>query len=354
MSSKHTRFCFNNFFEDGTISVSSAQNAYPKENLYSPVKGRKWRSEGIFEITDQNNKVYINGSTFTLTNGSYIASQLITHFNSVTSQTLSRNSFGRFIITLGASGTLNLSNQTNAIWSTIGFLTTSDLTGTAFTADERRYNSGEWIQADLGVPQIVEFAALLPATETAFSMSNGTIKLQGNNVDVWTAPPVDLSFEVSSVGAFLVPSQEVQPCRYWRIFIDDVKNPMVEACVAYMGGSLFAVNTNLSVGFSRTFVDPSIKSYSESQQVYVERRTRYKTVTNCQVQYLKDSDRLNFENLFYELGQGRPFFVVIDPETQVSSSLKDLTYYCEVDGDPVFQHIISGYHSLQFNLREIV
>ena len=355
MNLKHARFCFNNFVESGFYSASSSMSNNPATNLVSGIRSKTWKAEGLFTISSQNNKVYINSTTYTLTAGSYTASTLITHFNSVTSQTLSRNSNGKFIITLGSSGTVNFSNQTNAVWSTLGFLVSTDATGTVFTADDRRYNNGEWIKTDTQIPQSVTFACLIPKNEQIFSLASAqSIKLQGNNVDIWDSPQVEVDMEVSSAGAFACPSDTLDPCRYWRIYIDDKTNSSIEVSVAYIGSSVVTENTNMAIGFSRKLVDPSQKVYSESGQLYVDRKPRYTMIESVNVMYLKDDDLEAMENLYYDLGQGRPFFIVIDPQTEVSRSIDHMTYYVQVDGDPVFQHVISGYHNLSFTLREVI
>lgn len=354
-SSKNARFCFNNFIESGTITTSSAESNFPTSNLVGGVRSKVWKASGIFEIGSTNNKAYINSTTYTLTAGTYSVSSLITHFNSVTGQTLSRNSLGRFVITLGSSGTLNLSTTTNAVWSTLGFLSSSDLTGTAFTADERRYNNGEWIKTDTLLPTAVTFAALIPPSETAFSCTTATIKLQGNNVDLWTSPIVDMEMEVGDSGAFVATTIDtINPCRYWRILIQDYKNPAISAAVVYMGDSVTTDNTNVQIGFTRSFKDTSNRLFSEGGQMYVDTKYRYTLIESLSILYLKDDDLEAIENLYYDLRQGRPFFIVLDPQEQVSRALSQFTFYVEVSSDPNFSHVISGYHNFSFSLKEVI
>lgn len=356
MNIKNARFCFNNYLESGAFSASSSQSDYPASNLYSTIRGDVWKNNGNFQISSENNKVYINGSTFTLTSGNYTSATLITHFNSVTSQTLTRNLLGKFVITLGSSGTLNLSSQTNAVWETLGFLGTSDLTGTAFTADDRRYNNGEWLKVDMLIPQTVTFACLLPAAEEVFSASSATsILLQGNNIDDWTSPIESIAMTVNDAGAFAAPSEDaVTPCRYWRIKINDWKNSEISAAVGYIGSSTVTEDTNISIGFSRRYVDLSQKLYSESGQLYVDRKPRLRVIESVNMLYLKDDDLEAMEQLVYDLRQGTPFILCIDPSTAVSRSLDHLTFYVQVEGDPVFTHVLRGYHNLSFSLRELV
>lgn len=355
MSNTKSMFCFNNYIdEDADYSVSSESASYPASNLVANIRSKVWQAEGKFEITSANNKVYINGTTYTLTAGSYTVAALISHFNSVTSQTLSRNPLGRFVITLGGSGTLNLATTANAIWSTLGFLTTSNLTGTAFTANDRRYTTGEWIKVDVGMAQQARFAAVIPPNEVAFGSSNATIKIQGNNVDLWDSPPVDTAMEVSSVGAFAVLDEDTQACRYWRIFIDDVTNSAISAAVVYIGDAVIPVNTNIATGFTRTRSDASVRLYSESGQLYVDRRPRFLSLSNIGVQFLKADDLEEIEQLFYDLGVGRPFFLVIDPNQEVSTSLSQMTHYVQVDSEVGLTHVLRDYYNLSVTLREVI
>lgn len=355
MSNKHARFCFNNYIEStSSFSASSAQSSYPASNLVSGIRSRVWKPDGLFTIDSTNNKIYVDGTTYTITSGSYTSTTLASAIATLISKTVTRNGLGRFVISSGSSFTLNLSQQTASVWDTLGFLSTADVSGTSFTADERRYNNGEWLKVDLIMPQIATFAALIPPNETSFSCKTATIKLQGNNVDIWTNPPVDLDMEVSDSGAFCAPDIDTQACRYWRIYIDDKKNSAISVAVAYIGDSKITTNTNFATGFTRRFADQSVKLYSESGQLYVDRKPRYRTIESCTIMLLKGQDLLDMEQLYFDLRQGSPFFIVIDPKVQVTSSLAHLTHYVQVEGDPAFQHVLAQYYNLSFALRECI
>jgi len=353
-SNKNSRFCFNNWVSNGTFSVSSSAAGYSADNLVSGIRSKVWQTGGLFEIDATNNKVYINATTYTVAVGSYTVATLITAFNAATSQTLSRNGAGKFVITLGGAGTFNFGTSTNAIWTALGFLSVADVAGTVATADERRYSTSEWIKVDLGFPQIANFAALIPPSNTAASFPTATISLQGNNTDTWAAPAVDLPMEVSSNGAFVAPDVTTSPCRYWRIKIVDVKNSALTAAVAYMGDSVINTNTNVATEFSRVRQDTSQRLSSEGGQLYIQRGPRVMTLSNMNVYFLKAQELTDMEQLVYDLGTGRPFFICIDPEQGVSSSLSQMTHYVEVEGDVTFSHVLASYYNLSFALREVL
>jgi len=352
LSQKNARFSYVNWFQPGDFTTTAVNPVNPNQ-INNGVRSKTWKAKGTFEITLLNQAVYINGSTFNVPVGSYDVAGLISAFNTATSQTLSRNSYGRFVITLGSSGTLNLETTANSIWSTLGFLSTTNATGTVFTADERRYSTGEWIKVDVGFSQIPDFAALIGPANAVFLCSTAVVRLQGNNVDNWANPPVNLVMETSNHGSFLA-FNITQACRYWRLLVLDVKNPNVQLSVAHIGFSTIVTNTNISTGFNRVRLDQSERLYSEGGQLYCDRRPKIMTFTGASVGYLKDQELVEMEQLFYDLGVGRPFFLCTDPSKAVSSSLAQMTHYVQLDSDASFNHILNSYYTLGFSMREVL
>lgn len=353
MSTKNARFCFNSWVDSTSVTASSSHTDFPLSNLTGDRRSSVWKPSYIFEITSANNKVYLNGSTYTVTSGTYTVAQLITAFNSATSQTLARNSAGKFTITLGGSGTFNFSTTTSSIWDTLGFLTTTDATGTVATADECRYSTGEWLKIDVGVPQSPTFAAFIGPANTVFSMSTSTIKLQGNNLDVWSSPAVNLTMEVSALGAYLAPN-DAEACRYWRVFIDDQANNSMSASVLYVGDSVVTENTNITSGLVRQYNDPSIRMVSEGGQVYTDVRPKFLSIGSLGITFLKEDDLEDIEQLIYDLGSSQRFFLCIDPSSAVSSALDKMTHYVTIDGSAALQHVFGKYYNLSFQLREVL
>ena len=347
----NARFCSNNYFDTG-LSASSALSDYPASNLVSTIRSRLWKPSGIFEISASNNKVYINSTTYTIPVLTYTVTTLIAAFNLATSQTLSRNALGRFVITLGASGTLNLATTANAVWDVLGYLGTADLTASAFTADERRYSTGEWLKCDMGIPQMADFAALIMSANEKFSAPTGVIRLQGNNLDVWASPPVNLVISISSDGAFIAPPSTTQACRFWRILVTDRTNNALSFAVAHVGNAAILTNTNIATGFTRNREDQSVQLYSEAGQLYVDRRPKVTRLSSVQVQMLKESELIEVEQLFYDLGNNIPFFLCLDPTLAVSSNLSQMTHYVAVTGGFGLSHVIASYYNLSLELRE--
>lgn len=356
MSLKNARFAYNNYLDATTLSATASQAGYPISNAISSVRSKLWKPQNLFEVDQKNCKVYIDASTYTIASGSYTKAQLITAFNTATSGSGATMSIGdgeRFSINFATSKTLKLSNQTNACWNMLGFLGTTDRTGTGLSADERRFNTGFWIKVDLGLPQPLDFAALLAPAGEVFKCNTALIKMQGNNIDQWTDMPVNLDFEVSGEGAFF-SEEPSQPCRFWRIFVNDVKNENAEIAVAFMGSAVICSNTNIATGFVRQREDTSIRLVSENGTFYIDRRPKVLSLSSMSVQFLKDEELMEMEQLFYDLGIEKPFFLCIDPRKQVSMQLSQMTHYVAVTSPLQLQHILRGYYNLAVELREVV
>jgi hypothetical protein len=351
----NARFAYNNYIDAATFQTTASKTGYPNTNLLSGIRSKLWKPENLFEVQEKNCKVYINGTEYTIPQGSYSSAALITAFNAISGigATLSQGDTG-FSISFATSKTLNLSNQTNAAWELFGFLSQADKTGLAIAADEYRANSGAWLKIDLGLPQFVDFAALLTTSGDAFLSNTATIRLQGNNLDLWNESlPVDLELDVSDEGAFFA-GEVTQPCRFWRLLIEDKTNDDLQIAVAYIGSAVICTNTNVATGFTRSREDTSVKLVSENGTFYIDRRPKVLSLSSISVQLLRADELLEMEQLFYDLGIEKPFFLCIDPKKQVSTKLSQMTHYVSATNPLQLQHVLRDYYNLSIELREVI
>lgn len=354
---RRAMFCYNNFL-DSTLTYSSQTSGYPASNVYNAVRSRTWKPSGLFEMTSANNTVYVNSTNFEVPVGTYTFATLATAFGTASgglSLTLSRNSTSGIVtISSASSFTLNLSSTTDAIWNSLGFLSSTDISGPSLSGNEARWNNGEWLKIDMGIPQVPDFACLIPVNGEAFGLlPGGAVYLQGNNVDLWVSPQESERMSVDYKGAFIAP-EDLEPCRYWRILIQDYANNAIKVAQAYIGTAYIPVNTNISTGFARASRDLSIRSFSENGTMFVDRRPKNLFVSSLQMQYAKDDDRTDFEQLMYDLGNENPFYLVIDPAVAIADSLSDMTHYVTLDSDATFTHVINDYFSASLSVREVI
>lgn len=364
---KQSRF-FNNNFLLNQFTYSSQQTSFPATNATNTSRSRVWKPNGNFEVTALNNKIYINdgsNKTATLTIGAYtpesLASHIQTQLNAVSSNwTCSYASTTTFKFTIANSGsvTLRKSQTTNASWDMLGFVGAVDITATSFPADEQRNHTSEWVMCDLAVPQLATFCGLLSGIDSIFTLSQyATVKLQANNINLWTSPPVDITIPILKTSAMKMLDDDVTSTyRYWRVEIKDRTNYLgprgLEFAYIYVGDHISISLTNIATGFTKELTDPSTLLQSENGALFFEKRPRYLTLSNLSIQLLREDERLDIEQLFYDVGTREPMFVSIDPGVEVTKSLEELTRFMIMTRSPTLEHVLRDYYNVSFDMRE--
>lgn len=363
---KKIRFMNNNYLER-SFTYSSQLAGFPATNAANTSRSKIWKPAGNFEITTANNFLYINDGSnkmVTLTSGSYLFNTLATHIQ--TQLNLASSNWtvtynvptGKFTIAHTGSATLRITQTTSAVWDTIGFTGTTDLTGTSFLADAQRNHTSEWIQCDLGVPQLATFSALLSGIDEIFTLSEtATVKLRANNIDYWVSPPVDIVIPVTDLGCFyFFDDLVIDSYRFWRIEIIDRGNyngpEGIEIAYGYIGDHTTITTSNIASGFRQELTDPSVGMQSERGALFVEIKPRYLTIASCNIQLLSDDEQREMQQLFYDLGVRNPFLVSIDPSTEISEKLEELTRFVIMTNSPSLDHIFRSYYNINFQMRE--
>jgi len=365
------RFCENNFAEltAAQIQFSSESAIFPFKNCINKFRSKVWKPTGYFEITSSNNKIYINdGSlkTITLTAGGYatpalLASHIQTKLNAAsTDWTVSHlaNSY-KFKIERTSSATLSLSNQSNSVWSTIGFESITDEIGTEFIADEQRNHTSEFVLFDMGYNAQMTFLACIGPLDEVFSISSGAvITLKGNNLNEWNSPPFSITLQRNDLGIYKFFDEFADTgFRYWKLEIQDKFNPLGPNGISighlYLGDYVTLSDRNISTGITYKNNDQSTVSESENGTLYFDVKTKYKTVDGLEFQYLQKENRKTIDKMFNKLGKTTPFYIAIDP-TEKISDLEEFTLYCVFSDMPSFRHRFSDMFDCQFLIREVL
>ncbi len=373
-ATKNLRFWDNNFVtldavDGGKVTFSSELVGFEGINAANTARSKLWKPSGNFEITADNQLIYINDGgdkTVTLTLGRYspsgLATEIQTRLNITSSNWTVAYSISTFKFTMSNSSpvTLRFSVTTDATWDTIGYTLIADTLGTSFTAQEQRNHTDEWLQVDLGTAlQMNSFSVIGPIDELFSISTDATIRLQGNNVDVWDAPPLDLTITRDDKGLYnFFDDIDDTVFRYFRFHYIDRLNPLGPEGVSlghvYIGDFTTTTGSNIASGFSRTQVDPSIASESEKGTRFFEKRTKYHNIGGSSYDILFQEDRLIIEDVYDIKGVTEPFFVSLDPTASVSEDLVDLTHYVTFSAAPTFQNLFRDKWTVTINFREAI
>lgn len=369
---KQIRFMQNNFLQSG-FTYSSQQSSFPAANAINTSRSRVWKPAGNFEVTALNNLIYINdgsNKTATITVGNYtyatLATAIQTALNAVsTNWTCTYDNSLTYKFTISRSSGTNVlrkSQTTNAAWDMLGYTGNTDISVDPFIADEQRNHTSEWLKCDLGVPQLATFSGIISGIDKIFSLSaTATVKIQANNIDYWVSPPVDITVPIGKISAMRMiddPDDGGQTAayRFWKIEIIDRLNYLgpegIEIAYVYVGDHISMTQTNMATGFTKELTDPSNVLQSENGALFFEKRPRYLTLTNCEIQLINAQEREDIEQLFYDVGIREPMFVSVDPGVEVTISLEELTRFMVMISSPTLNHVLRDYYNISFEMRE--
>jgi len=370
MANCQMKFMAYNLLDSGTATFSSADSDFPGANAYHSNRGKYWLPSGNFVIdAGVNDDIYITddgGSpTITLTAGEYTASGLASHIQTKLNATSSNwtctysTTTRKFTISR-SSGTavIRLSNQSGAVWNTIGFTGTDNRSVIPFLADEPRKHYPEYVQIDAGVATEIDFIGVVGPIDEVFGIGlDATVVIKGNNVDLnWPTAPYSETITPTERGIFHhLDADQTKYYRYWRLEIYDGANAdVMKLGYIYIGSAFQPTSSNVQRGFSRAEVDPSRELESENGHLYFDQRTRYTEISAADIAVIDAADRLEIERIGHTFGKHTPFFISFDPLEQVSDSADELSWYVHFQDAPGLQHVFLDYYSIAIRLREAV
>jgi len=367
------RFMTNNYAEliSASATKSSELASFPFSNAINKFRNLVWKPSGHFEITTSNQKLYINdGATKTvdITVGHYttpalLATQIQTNLNAASSNwtvgyDLLTGDY-RFKISNTGSVTLRLSETIDSIWDTLGYTTSSDLVGTAFTADQQRIHTEEYCIFDMGTNAEMLFFAVICPVSQVFGISNSaTITLEASNLNQWTAPPLTVSLSRTDSGIFkFMDDLADSTYRYWKFKYVDRLNPLGPTGISishiYIGDYITLETRGIRKNFTKKLVDTTDILTAQNGALYFNEKNKYVELSSMGIDYIPRADKDILEQMFYDLGKSTPFYVSLDPLLNITTYLDELTRYVVFPSEPVFTHVFSDTFSMTAELKEL-
>lgn len=367
-TSKNLRFMSNNFLETGyaALSVSSEDAANPFTNAMDPQQRTKtFKFSGRFTIDASNNKIYINGNTYTLTPGEYTSgAALAAHISLViaaenVSCQYSTLGLDFYFIAL-ADWDLNLATVANAVWTTLGFTTGADahvLSGEEKRADAVRIHyPNEEIAVDFGYQAAIGFIGIIGDLGQELKVPPGaTIRFRANTVNDKATALVDVTIPWYERGAFrFIDDIAGAGWRYvWLTITCPTASSHPEFGYLYIGDySSFPDDRNIGTGFEDTFQDDSMLSASDNGQIYGNDRTPVRIYSALEVGVAKAEVVAFLKNLYKLKQLTTPFFISLDPTNYFSDSPDEHIAFVRFMTPPKNKHILRNLFQTGFEVRE--
>jgi hypothetical protein len=372
MSNPNVRFMTNNMVTEDNITCSSEDTDFPCSNLADTDRNIVWKPSGNFTIDDTNNKIYYNTGidhTVTIVNGDYDVDELITAINNALSSasiTADYDDLGglyvfKFFWPSTATFTMKLSMTTNAVWDTIGFDGSADLTshtdawyGSVLFGSSGRLHNREFVTVDLGVSTAVGFVGMIWPMDIIDQFSgSATYRVMANNVNDFSSPSFTQSIVMSPNGLFKHFEDEYY--RFWRFEISDPQNPTIlQFGHLYIGDSETTTSSNVSRGLSHSYADPSTKMESESSKRYFDTRTQYEDFNDVQIANMTAADKDTIEQIAFDYGIKNPIFISFDPTLQISTDVTEYTRFLYFSALPKFVQLFKNYYAVSMAFTEAI
>ena len=199
---------------------------------------------------------------------------------------------------------------------------------------------------DLGSPKAVTYIAILNHNIS----SGATITIEGNAVDVWTAPSLTQTLTYNA-DAVIYNFTSAQTYQYWRLIIDDGSNPdgFIELSKVYIGDFVqmpyMAKNQKLPVASTSDVAE------SNSLQVYGDPGIFYKYGT-VNFPFISDAEKIIIDTMFRVVDKYIPVILLVWEN--------DLTFqppiYSRITNDMDWQrneNQVGRFWTLSFQFKEV-
>jgi len=373
-----TRIMDTNFLDLDVISnltFSSEQTAFPVNNLFNKQRRSKvWRSNGYWDITSSNNEIVIRETaatplTATVAVAEYMSSTALyaaikaaleaaggstyTVESDATTLKVKITSDGS-----GGGGIFEIDWTSSSMADTLGFLTTEEDTGAlSYIADALKIHTDEWIQFDFGLStQPTAFFAIGQRNSPIKISPSATIKLQGNETDVWTTSvntELTITYDDEVFASVNENGLYNEALRYSRFQVIDSDNSQgyVELGALFLGTFFETARGGVQFPFRGDYIDRSTTVFSEGGQTFSDIREKSERFSTNWFG-LTTADKELIDELFFDLGTSVPFFVQFDPNQAFSGRLQKYVRFVKFERSPSYELVSPGVYAARMVFRE--
>lgn len=364
------RLMANNLIEnldDSRISFSSEDAEFNLINVKNTRRSSYWKPTGNFDITALNNVIYINDGTdksVNITIAKYLAATLAaeiqTKLNSISTNwtcTYSSTTLKFTIARSSGAAVIRLSQTTNSIWDTIGFLDSIDDSTGPFVAEEIRIHTSEYVTFDFGAQTNCTFFGSVSPSDRIFPIleTAEVNKIEASAVNNFVSPEFTLNITSGIEGNYKFFDETY---RYWRFTYSDRTNPngndWFRISHVYLGDFKTLSQTNVARRFNKTRNDLSSHQTTEAGQKYFRKRRQLWSYQNNSIEQLTMQERIDIEYIWSFVGLVDPFFVSIDPLATHHNTIYETTKFVRFSENPKYVHLLRDRYNVDISFDEVL
>jgi hypothetical protein len=361
------------------LTASSAAIGFPVSNLVGSTRRTKvWRSGGYFNIEAGKNLIVFEETAATPLTATVVADEyesfddlaaaIKTALEAVGSSTYTVTqdpvTLKAFIESDGTGG----GGIFNILWTfepdlgqTLGFDTTSNDTGSLeYLADSLRISTGEFFLFDFGMglnPDAIVVSWRQDELNTL--LETAILNVKANHTNNFATVIYEENTAKTDYG-FLIRKQNAtdqgiapSPLRFWKLTIEDLDNTtgFIELGSIFIGDFIGFTRGAIQFPFSASWDDGTLKTQTDGGQVFNQQRYMTRTFT-AEFFALTKEEKAAFDEFFYEVRTGKPFYFLVDPNQVIETSVEKSLYYCRFASTPSWKLERPGVFSLSCQLRE--
>lgn len=360
------------------VSVTSERAGFPKENVINFTRRTKvWRSGGHFEVVSGANTISFEETaatplTATVATGSYesfalLAAAIKTALEDAGASTYTVTQDATTLKAkiasngVGGGGIFTLRwTSASGIGTILGYNTASNDTGAlTYTADTLRISTGEYFIYDFGIP-LNPSAVVVSWRQDEPSSLNETavLTVQGNYTNNFSVSAFTGTANKTDYGFFIKKedgSEGLAPNaqRYWKISFDDVDNPngYIEIGSIFIGEFIDFSRGQIQIPFSSSWEDGSLRQITDGGQVLTNQKYLTRTFS-AEWFGLTRAEKEAFDEFFEEVRTAEPFYIMLDPNTVLGSTVERYVVFCRFEGVPSWSMEFPGVYTLSASFRE--
>jgi hypothetical protein len=239
----------------------------------------------------------------------------------------------------------------------LGFDETVNLSGAlTYTADDLRIHTSEWLLWDMGISSNPRALAIIGPRNSPIKISpSASVKLQGNETNVWTSPSYEqvLTYNDEVILLTSETGLHTEALRYWRLEIIDRDNPnlYVEIGSLFLGNFYSPTRGAVQFPFSSAPIDRSNTIFSEGGQTFSDIREKAQSFS-LDWSALTYPEMEELLEVFDDFGTGIPFFMQLDPDGVFSSSANYYTRFVKFESEPGYTLVRPNFFETSWNMRE--
>jgi len=209
---------------------------------------------------------------------------------------------------------------------------------------------------DVDFPDLINSLSIFgPLGEQLGISREAEVRLQADNVNDRADPELNILIDVTSDQQLIHFIDTENYYRFWSLFIDDpTREDNINFGYIYIGDYTTTEFRNVANPFKWVHNDPTKVQKSLNGTPYFDVLTQFDQFNALKYDLANDEDRRILDDLYLRTGKYSPMPVSIDPQTEITSDINDLTRLARFSSNMSIDHQVLDRYAVTFSMEEVI